>query len=276
MFNNRVKTAIVLIPLMLGGIYLLPLAWFGAFIGVIAVLGAWEWSDLSGYPSTRARVFYATSVAILLAVMYAGIEQGWLPVNGLLLVGVVWWALGWWLVKRYPDRPGWSSPQVRLLMGYFILGTMWVGFYWIRREDPSRLLITLLMLLVWGADIGAYYVGRALGKTPLAPDVSPGKTWEGVLGGTVMAAIVVLIVVLVFVDRAQWSALDYLILFSLSALVVAISIVGDLVESMVKRYRGLKDSGRLLPGHGGIMDRIDSMCAAAPVFAACLALWSGL
>lgn len=277
LINNRVKTALVLIPIMLGGIYLLPLPGFALFIGIIAILGAWEWSDLSGCPDTGARVLYCLVVGSLLTLIYLAIVSQWLPMAWLLGLSAAWWVVGWVLIKLYPKHSGiWAPRPVRLAMGLLILSTMWIGFYWIRHEDPSKMLLTLLMLLVWGADIGAYYAGRRWGKHKLAPDVSPGKTWEGVLGGTAAVALLTLILVSLVADTSAWRISDYILLIVFCALVVAVSIVGDLVESMVKRHRGLKDSGRLLPGHGGIMDRIDSMSAAAPVFAAFLFVWPAL
>ncbi len=275
--NDRVKTALVLIPLMLAGIYLLPLAWFALFMGVIAVLGAWEWADLSGCGAPWQRLLYQSLVAGVLALLYAGLSADRLPVDWLLGLSVLWWLVAWMLVMRYPGLTAvWSHPLLRLGMGLLILVTMWVGFYWIVRADDSRILITLLLLLVWGADVGAYYSGRRFGRRKLAPQVSPGKTWEGVIGGAAGAAVLALLLLSVFTDLGAWRLVDYLILVLFAASVVAISIVGDLVESMVKRHRGLKDSGQLLPGHGGIMDRIDSMCAAAPVFAAFVVLWPAL
>lgn len=277
LLNDRVKTALVLIPVMLAGIYLLPLTWFALFIGVIAVLGAWEWADLSGFSATWQRLAYQALIAVLLLGLYLGLRNDILPAAAVLVLASAWWVLGTLLVWRYPAAVSlWSQPQARLLMGVLVLLSMWIGFYWIVRADGSRLLITLLMLLVWGADVGAYYTGRRFGRHKLAPHVSPGKTWEGVLGGLVGAAVLALVLLALFSDLSAWSALDYLILAVFAGTVVSISVVGDLVESMVKRHRGLKDSGQLLPGHGGIMDRIDSMCAAAPVFAAFVYFWPAL
>ncbi|MEX1056381.1 MAG: phosphatidate cytidylyltransferase, partial [Natronospirillum sp.] len=174
MFNNRVKTAVVLIPVMLMGIYLLSLPGFALFIGVIALLGAWEWADLSGFSGVKARSLYTLIIAMFLVILYWGVREGWFTLPVLVLVSVVWWATSWLLVKFYPNKTQlWSAPGVRLAMGALILASMWVGFNWIRPNDDSLLLITLLMVLVWGADIGAYYTGRAFGRHKLAPDVSP-------------------------------------------------------------------------------------------------------
>ncbi|MCH8552324.1 MAG: phosphatidate cytidylyltransferase [Natronospirillum sp.] len=275
--NDRVKTALVLIPLMLGAIYLLPLSWFALAMAVIAVFGAWEWADLSGCGKIWQRLLYQGVIAVLLGLVYWLLTTDQLAVQWLLGPAVVWWLVGWLLVKGYPEFTSlWANPSVRLLMGALILLSMWVGFYWIVRADDSRVLITLLMLLVWGADVGAYYSGRRFGRRKLAPQVSPGKTWEGVVGGMAGAAVLALLLLALFTDLATWRLLDYVTLVLFAASVVTISVVGDLVESMVKRHRGLKDSGRLLPGHGGVMDRIDSMCAAAPVFAAFVVLWPAL
>lgn len=277
LLNDRVKTALVLIPLMLAGIYLLPLAWFALFMGIIAVLGAWEWANLSGFGAVWQRLLYQGLVAGVLALLYAGLTSGVLTVGWLLGLSVLWWLAAWLLIKSYPGlTAAWGHPVLRLGMGLLILVSMWIGFYWIVRADDSRVLITLLMLLVWGADVGAYYSGRQFGRHKLAPQVSPGKTWEGVVGGAVAAALLALLLLALFTDLGTWHPMDFLVLILFAASVVAISIIGDLVVSMVKRHRGLKDSGQLLPGHGGIMDRIDSMCAAAPVFATFVVLWPAL
>jgi phosphatidate cytidylyltransferase len=125
-------------------------------------------------------------------------------------------------------------------------------------------LLTWFMLLVWGADIGAYFSGRFFGNRKLAPNVSPGKTWAGVYGGMVTSVIISVVIAIRFL--APLSAINWLLLIALSIAVIAISVLGDLLESLLKRNSGIKDSSALLPGHGGILDRIDSMCAAAPMF----------
>jgi len=130
------------------------------------------------------------------------------------------------------------------------------------------------MFIVWGADVGAYFAGRTFGKHKLAPNVSPGKTWEGVYGGIVTTTLVAFIAGLMLQDTIHMDLTikQWILLFAATFVVTAVSVVGDLVESMMKRHRGIKDSSNLLPGHGGVMDRIDSMTAALPVFALALSI----
>jgi phosphatidate cytidylyltransferase len=139
-----------------------------------------------------------------------------------------------------------------------------MGLVWLKTQDNSVLLLTWFMLLVWGADIGAYFAGRFFGNRKLAPNVSPGKTWAGVYGGMLTSVIVSVVIALLFLG--ELTAYSWLLLVVLSVAVIAISVLGDLLESLMKRNSGIKDSSALLPGHGGILDRIDSMCAAAPMF----------
>jgi len=145
-------------------------------------------------------------------------------------------------------------------MGWLVLIPPWLACIYLKQSENGSWLILMLVLLVAAADIGAYFSGRALGKHKLAPRVSPGKTWEGVAGGLLFVFLVALLLKLSFGLR-EWQAL--MIVMLPAALV---SVVGDLLESMLKRYRGIKDSSQLLPGHGGVLDRIDGLVAAAPVF----------
>jgi len=150
---------------------------------------------------------------------------------------------------------------MRLAMGLWVLLPTWVGFSVLRESGAAWLLFVLL--LVWGADIGAYFVGRALGRHKLAPRVSPGKTWEGVAGGLMVTALLAIVF-------ASWQSLGVaggLMLMLATAVVTLVSVLGDLLESMLKRHRGIKDSSQLLPGHGGVLDRVDSLTAAVPLFA---------
>lgn len=275
--NARIGTAIILIPIMLGGIYLLPVWAFAVFMAVIALLGGWEWASLSGFDRQLEKIAFL----VLLSVSFAAVYFSYVGANGslvlLLSASAVFWVLGFASVVVYPSAKHlWSARWRRVLMGVFILTSMWGGFVWVVAVDPSRFLITVLLLLIWSADIGAYFVGKKLGQHKLAPEVSPGKSWEGAIGGTLFTILIVFPVLAWGLDIQAWSALDYVLYVLFCVLVVAWSIIGDLVESMVKRERGFKDSGHLLPGHGGIMDRIDSMCAAAPVFVILVLLWPPL
>jgi len=158
-----------------------------------------------------------------------------------------------------------------------VLIPMWVGFMHLKEEPHSSLLIIYVMLVVWGADTGAYFAGRKWGNTKLAPHVSPGKSWAGFWGG--FATTLLLAVFACWYVDSQIQALDMMgtiKILAITMVTMVISVLGDLVESMMKRHRGIKDSSSLLPGHGGVMDRIDSMAAAVPVFAFMMMLlgWS--
>lgn len=269
MFIQRLITSLVLAPLMLAGIYLLPPQQFSLFIGLIVVLAAWEWANLAGYSRVTTRL----TVALAGAAILLGIDWWRLSADidwpTLMIIALLWWLLALFLVLSYPTsqtviRRRW----VRLLMGVPVLVPFWLGLNVLKGRDDSALVLTWLMLLVWGADIGAYFAGRAFGNRKLAPNVSPGKTWAGVYGGMATSILVSVVIVLVFLPPL--TTLQWLALVLVSALLVAISVLGDLLESLLKRYRGIKDSSHLLPGHGGVLDRIDSLCAATPLF--CLML----
>lgn len=273
MLKQRILTALVLAPIMIGGIFYLPLAQFKLFIGVIVALGAWEWANLSGLKLQVGRVAYAGLVGgLICAVEFSSLVQE---------VDILYLALGWWVtafvfVSLHPKLKNiWSSPVARLIMGLFILLPMWVGFVQIKSYPFNDYLIMYVMFVVWGADVGAYFAGRTFGKRKLAPSVSPGKTWEGVFGGLLVTTLMALgggylleSEAGLSLDTQQWA-----LLIVLTLLITCFSVVGDLIESMVKRHRGIKDSSNLLPGHGGVMDRIDSMTAALPLFALALSVF---
>jgi phosphatidate cytidylyltransferase len=263
MLKQRIITALVLLPFALGGFFLLDGALFALFIGAVVSLGAWEWARLAGFAAQLQRVVYAGLVAVLLCGLYA------LPVLApwVLLCGVVWWALATVLVLGYPASSRfWVQAPVRLLIGLLILLPAWQGLVLFKQWPDANGLILAVMVLVWGADIGAYFAGRRFGKRKLAPQVSPGKSWEGVFGG-LLVTLLICVGVAIYRD---WSFVSLLLGLVGTAIVVLISVVGDLTESMFKRQSGIKDSSNLLPGHGGVLDRIDSLTAAIPIFAVLL------
>ncbi len=259
MLKQRILTALVLLPLALAGFFLLQGGAFALFIGAVVTLGAWEWAQLAGFSGQPARLGFAASLALLLALLF------WLPAlaAGVMLLGVLWWLLAVPLVLRYPQSAShWETPGRRLAIGLLILVPAWQGLLLLKQWPLGNQLILAVMVLVWTADIGAYFVGRAFGRRKLAPQVSPGKSWEGVAGGLLACLLVAVAVGLV----RGWAAGEIVLALVGTALVVLISVVGDLTESMFKRQAGLKDSSQLLPGHGGVLDRIDSLTAAVPVF----------
>jgi phosphatidate cytidylyltransferase len=260
MLRTRILTAAVLACILLAGLFLLPPAWGVVAFGAVFTIGAWEWGGF-GAPITRgARAAYTAGIALLLLLAW---EWGKQPGHLLLLLGLacLWWivALAWLIVA--PSR---HTRVLTLLCGPLVLVPAFLAL--------GRLLVTTqgfahgpqivlwLVLLVISADIGAYFAGRRFGRKKLAPRVSPGKTLEGALGGLSMVALVA------WAGAARFG-LPPLEAVAFGCGVGIFSIIGDLTESLFKRAAGLKDSGVLLPGHGGLLDRIDSVTAAAPLYA---------
>lgn len=263
MLKQRIITALILLPIALCGFFLLEGFGFALFIGLVVTLGAWEWARLAGFVEQPIRIAYAVVVALMLFVMY--IVPGLAP--WVLGASVLWWGVATWLVLTYPrSSQHWASAACKLTIGLLILLPAWQGLVQIKQQPLGNWLIMAVMVLVWGADIGAYFSGRAFGKRKLAPQVSPGKSWEGVYGGLAASLVITAIVGIV----RDWSFAQLLIGLICAAVIVFISVVGDLTESMFKRQSGIKDSSNLLPGHGGVLDRIDSLTAAIPVFAVLL------
>ncbi len=278
MLKQRIITALILAPLMLGGIFLLPVPQFGLFIAAIITIAAWEWANMAGITQPVGRFLYAGVIAIALFASAWLINKQSSYQTVFLAVAGGWWLCALLFVLKYPKLSGlWSTRSVRILIGFCVLIPMWVGFMVLKQAAHSSLLILFLMFLIWGADTGAYFAGKRWGKSKLAPQVSPGKSWAGFWGGLVTAIFVAL--VFAYYSHSYIKPLDassFLSLLMISALTMFSSVLGDLLESMFKRFRGIKDSSSLLPGHGGVLDRIDSMTAAVPVFAGLLLLfqWS--
>jgi phosphatidate cytidylyltransferase len=182
----------------------------------------------------------------------------------------VWWAVSLLWVMSYPGSAAlWGSVVGRALMGFFIIVPALLAVVWLRLQPQGQLLLLFLFLLVAAADVGAYFAGKAFGKAKLAPKVSPGKSWAGVWGGLIAAVAIAVFANINWPGGMSIALLPFSVLCALAALV---SVLGDLTESMVKRHAGVKDSGKILPGHGGIMDRIDGHSAAFPIFALGLTL----
>lgn len=271
MLKQRVITAIILTIVFLAALFGLSPAYFPLFIGVVVLIGAWEWANLSSCGAIWQRLLYVGFIgAILLAVCWAigmcTVEQGLnLPVVKLLLiVACAWWALALLLVQGYPTSAIlWGHPLLRLLMGVLVLVPTWLALVYVRFQPQGAWLVVMIAAIVAAADIGGYFTGRKFGKRKLAQAVSPGKTLEGFAGGLVSNLILGVLV-------AYLSGSNICLLLAIVIPTSLFSVLGDLLESMVKRHAGVKDSGVILPGHGGILDRVDSITAAAPVFALAL------
>lgn len=268
MLKTRILTALVLATLVVTGLFYFPPIVTAFVLGVFLLAGAWECSRLLGWTHTGARALYTVTIAAAAVMVWQWNETGGLFAP-FVLTGVAWWVLALcFVVAAQRQRLGGGiAVASNPLVGGLVLLPAWSAVVWLVRNDPAMLLV--LFLLIWTADAAAYFVGKRWGRRRLAPHVSPGKTWEGVAGGLGFGAVVA-------VGASNW------MVFSTSAQIgfivtglftITASVVGDLFVSMLKRHAGLKDSGRILPGHGGVMDRIDGLVAAAPVFAAVLYFW---
>lgn len=279
MLKYRLITAFVLIPIVIAALFLLPPVGFALVTLAVCMLSAWEWGQLAGLASRSQRIWLAILCGLLLALMmltvpaYRPFVTVW-QAQYALWATLIWWLAALLLVLCYPRSATlWRDSQLlRLAFGILTILPFFWGMLALRQHHydinhfTGAWWLLYVMVLVWGADSGAYMFGRALGRHKLAPKVSPGKTWEGLIGGLVTSAVIAWLF-------GKYAPLDAAPLTLLICSVVAAlaSVLGDLTESMFKREAGIKDSGHLIPGHGGILDRIDSLTAAVPVFA-CLML----
>lgn len=265
MFKQRVITSLILIPLAIGGLFCLDSFWFTVVLAVIGGLTVWEWTNMMHIKSSPLRVIIGTmfTAAVIGAAAYLSpIQKG--MVNHLILsISIGWWVAVIGMVLTYP-KSGMIWKQARLLKTLFILFILLpfiVGMVELQAMSPWWVMYVLC--LVWVSDTGAYLVGKQWGKHKLAPKVSPGKTWQG-FGGAIFFSCLLPIGVLIFkpefIPVATWH------FFLISMITVIVSVFGDLAESMFKREAGVKDSSQLIPGHGGVFDRIDSLTAAVPIF----------
>lgn len=258
MLKYRIITALVLIPLTLLVLFYLPPLPFVLLMSFITLGAAWEWTNLMGLKRRAGRFLY------LLIIILAFVAALFLRIEVIFTGAFIWWLIATLLVLLYPRAKFlWARGYwIRGLMGILVLVPCWAAVNFIRHADNGNLKLLFLFVLIWGADSAAYFVGRKWGKTKLAPQVSPGKSVQGAIGAFIFTVIIVLIALLAFnVPRDIWFGA-----YVVSLVTVLFSIIGDLFESMLKREVGVKDSGRLLPGHGGLLDRIDSLTAAAPIF----------
>lgn len=253
MLRQRVITALVLGLLVILSILAVPHSVTVAVLSLLMLAGAWEWSAFPGFTQYSARLAYVAVIAVcVVTAWYIGVES--VESDLLLYAALAWWVLAllWIAVASTNVNRGTAA-----IAGLFVLVPAWLALVRLHAHGPHLLLF--LLLLVVAADIGAYFAGRAFGTHKLAPRVSPGKTWEGVCGGLLAAALMAGVGV-------WWFQMNTVPFMALCIVVAIASVIGDLTESLFKRHAGLKDSGNLLPGHGGVLDRVDSVTAAAPVF----------
>lgn len=271
MLKQRVITAITLALFFLGILFGLSAMQFALVLTLIVMIAGWEWSDLAGLSQSWQRYAYALMVgcAIAATALYTRIFDSLAPsgdqIRSVLVAATIWWAVSLLWVQGYPSSALlWDRPWIKAVIGFLVLVPTWLALVFLHSRADGQWLILLLILLVACADIGAYFSGKRFGRRKLAPAVSPGKTWEGFWGGVVVCLF--LAIALAWFCDGNWLTLAIVIPASL------ISVLGDLSESMFKRQRGVKDSSQLLPGHGGLLDRVDGITAAAPVFALAIIL----
>ncbi|WP_456407914.1 phosphatidate cytidylyltransferase [Thiolapillus sp.] len=272
MLKTRLLTALILAPLAIWAVLGLPTPWFALLLGVIVLGGVWELGNLSGVESAPIRFLLVLIFALTLWMLFAARGMDWVD-TFIQFLGAGW------LLNLILLLSGRFAPEIRkglnlpgLIMGLVALSGAWLAMVKLHgTADHGPQLMLFLMLLTWVADSGAYFSGRAFGRRKLAPHISPGKTVEGVfgalVGGAVMAAALVWF---------QWLPLSPVVLVLLCVSTVLVSVGGDLWESFLKREKGMKDSGNILPGHGGVLDRIDAQLAAGPFFLAGLMLLGAL
>lgn len=264
MLLQRFLTALVLAPLAILIILLSSNPVFAVIVSLAFLAAWWEWAKLGGLGNASARIGLLLVATVVFALLWWFRNTALTPL--LLLAGVAWWLLAcvWLRHFAYGAAPTRENLALKLAAGVFVIFPAWVALTSIHARPEHGAWWTLLALvIVWASDIGAYFSGRTFGKRKLAPQISPGKTWAGAYGAMVAGTLVA--------EIGGWlldvRGIHLLVLALLAALTVAISIVGDLLESLMKRHAHVKDSGSIFPGHGGLMDRLDSVFAALPIFA---------
>lgn len=262
MLKLRVITALIAAPLVVAAIFFLPPPAFAVLFVLVAAVGLYEWANLAAINGPVARLSYLGGFVLL---CYVILQQPHLW-SALLGIVVATWLVAAIVVVTFPRSSAALGRPVLVIAGYvFLIGT-WLALVALAASAAGAWSILWVFCIAWSADIGAYFVGRRFGRRRLAPEVSPGKTWEGAIGGVLFALIVgtVFGVTLPALSHLGFGPVQWLV----AAFAIAVvSVFGDLFESALKRVRGVKDSGTLFPGHGGMLDRIDSLLAALPCFA---------
>lgn len=258
MFRLRALSAIVLLPLVIISILKLPSLYVAIASGLVFALATWEWLSMIVLKNIYIRVFLLLT---LIFVAYSVLSTG-LAIHWIYWLSLVWWICGFIGICYYPrGNKIWSQTLLQPFIGLIMFVPAWVAFNQLHATPQGPIWVLLGCCLIWGADIGAYCTGKLLGKAKLVEKVSPGKTWAGLYGALVTGCLIMAVFYYFFEPKfsllyAMW----------LAVLTLLFSVIGDLVESLIKRVYGVKDSGTLIPGHGGVFDRIDSMLAAFPIY----------
>ncbi len=272
MLKARIVTGVVLALSFLFVLLNPNTLYFYGFCGVALLLAAWEWSALCSMRANASRGLYVAIVALgFVAYLFwansANLAEQASWERSVLLLTIPIWLASLFAVLCFPRiQTIWNQSWLKVLLGLIIFAQAWVGLIYLREHSYATAWIVFVIALVAFSDIGAYFAGRRFGRHKLAINVSPGKTWEGFFGGLMAASLLGLLVLQLFAGSlfARASVFEVVIVI---ALVSSLSAIGDLSLSMLKRVAGVKDSGAILPGHGGVLDRIDGMLSALPVFA---------
>lgn len=253
---QRIKTAVILVIIVGVALFASDTPWlFVPLLAVGVTIAAHEWTKLM--PAQRKPMYFVLLVLLLtmISLLFPKVWLIW------WLMSVVIWLMALVWVWQYPTRTQWYGRRL-MTMGVIILTAAITAMFYLWQQSPWWLMY--VFILVWCADSGAYFVGRKFGKTKMAPNVSPNKTMQGLYGGLTVGMGVALFISMYWL---KYTGSVLLVFMLLSAMTIMASVLGDLFESMLKRRAGIKDSGTVLPGHGGVLDRIDSLLSATPIFA---------
>ena len=282
MLKQRIATALVLLIGLIAMTTSLGLEAFAASTGALVLIGAWEWAAFASL-GDKSRLAFVGTLALSIALLWlalgvggaSGYDAGF--ALGFSLLGALFWVLMFAAIASFPQSTdAWNDKSRISVMGMLSLLCTWVGLVTLKALLPNGALVIMLIIMVAAVDVGAFFTGKLFGKRKLAPALSPNKTWEGVWGGVTLNVAVSIVFAILLDSYVQAFALiDYVIFAALALIVAFFSVVGDLAESMLKRNKGLKDSGSILPGHGGLLDRIDGLMAATPICVSVLILLLG-
>lgn len=264
--RTRIIAALLMAPVAIAAVYYLPTPYLAAVVAAILLAGLWEWSALAGLTEKIPRSLYVAGNALMmLALAWGSTGQGLFLYLLISVIGAIWWLfVCLWLWRfEFAKKDTSLNRSIKLLAGSLSVIPAWCALAWLHNSSTIGPRWALFAVAIaWAADSGAYFVGVRYGKHKLAPRISPGKSWEGVLGGVI--AILLLAIAATPLLGLFWSELGWLLLLTIVTMIF--SVVGDLFESLMKRHSGHKDSSDLIPGHGGLMDRLDSLLAVLPIF----------